>query len=336
MRLLPAVTLFVAARLCFVVAGSEAPELPLEKPKCGRLFGGENRVIGTTCTYLCRGWPMRSENEQDGVSCGVVNKGVCMNGKCVDIKLYPTTAAQAPSSPSSREPHANAPPTSNTNPKISGLFVNEETKLTTNYENVKSSSNSNVPAATHKMLAGSRQTAEERAFTVPLSETSQGHSVGSSYPTRRQARTTLWESTTTRASASWEESPAVRLNSIGKRTLTSSPHQDDRLSSRMEDTTVSEISVSSTEHTGSEDASSPSIVDSSVHHGETNARYDGVQTSTLARQEDGSTDGSATLSRQLVTSAGLNSKEFGALSTRTGSPFGGVSDDIPGFRVSTN
>lgn len=259
-----------------------------------------------------------------------------MNGKCVDFELYPTTAAQAPSSPSSRRvPPANAPPTLDTQPKVDGLSVSEETTLSTKYENDRLSSNSNVRAATQKMLPGSRQTAGERAFTAPLSETSQGHSVGSSSPTKQEALTTPWELITTRAPISWDERPAVSLNTAGERMLASSSHPDDRLSSGTEGTTISEISVSSTQYTGSEDASSSSIVDSSVHHGKASAHYDGVKTSTLAREEGGSTDGPTALSRQLVTSSGPNSEDFRPLPTHIGSPFVTVSGEIPGFTVRT-
>lgn len=284
------------------------------KPKCDRLFGGDSRVIGTTCTYICRGWPIRSENEEDGAPCAVINKGVCMNGQCVDIGLYATTTAQVLPSTSYRIAYTNAPTTSNSHAKTEGLSGREETALSRDHENDQLSSNSDV------------------RYTTPTT-----HSVGSSFPTRVQARTTLQEFTTTRAPTPWEERSTANMNTVGKKALTSSPYQEDRLSSRMEETTIAETAVThSTVETGSEDASTYSSLDFSVRYGKSHAHYDEMQTSTLARQDDGSTDGPTALSRHLRTSSGPNREEFGAPSSSPDSPFGMVSDEIPGFRESTN
>ncbi|XP_070389778.1 uncharacterized protein [Dermacentor albipictus] len=49
-----------------------------------------------TCRYLCRGWPIRYENEPDGIPCGPFGaffNRVCNGGKCVRAASVESTTS---------------------------------------------------------------------------------------------------------------------------------------------------------------------------------------------------------------------------------------------------
>ncbi|XP_029826128.2 SH3 and multiple ankyrin repeat domains protein 1, partial [Ixodes scapularis] len=71
--------------------------------KCERAFPSHS--LGR-CRYLCRGWPLRKQNEDDGTPCcrgWWCEEGHCVNGRCVRGKATTTTAQPGPG-PSTETP----------------------------------------------------------------------------------------------------------------------------------------------------------------------------------------------------------------------------------------
>ncbi|XP_077532408.1 uncharacterized protein LOC144144771 [Haemaphysalis longicornis] len=98
----PALAVCLALCLTTVVARQDASNEPPEPSKCERAMPlpdwWQHRLY---CTYLCDGWPIRTENEPDGITCGVSSEGktVCMGGKCVSAELFSTPEVEATEPP---------------------------------------------------------------------------------------------------------------------------------------------------------------------------------------------------------------------------------------------
>lgn len=97
----------MAARLALLLLGAaciscvfaQTEEIRDDKKRCDRLlpvmpWRGNYRL---NCKYLCKGWPFRTENEEDGIPCGPLNLlgRVCKDGKCVKEGSRPGTESPA-------------------------------------------------------------------------------------------------------------------------------------------------------------------------------------------------------------------------------------------------
>ncbi|XP_049271352.1 uncharacterized protein LOC119389077 [Rhipicephalus sanguineus] len=95
MRFQVAVALLATAFACLVASSTGQGD----ERKCARAFPLPpwKSSYRTGCTYLCREWPFRYENEPDGIHCGAlaafIKTHVCRDGKCVKAENVQTTAA---------------------------------------------------------------------------------------------------------------------------------------------------------------------------------------------------------------------------------------------------
>ncbi|KAM7312091.1 uncharacterized protein ISCGN_008996 [Ixodes scapularis] len=94
MRAALSILLLVAVCLVLVDSAYGRRRPPAEeesKEKCERAFPRrENRL---RCKYICKGWPFRRANEDDGTVCNKRKgaEGRCVNGRCVtDEKKWRT------------------------------------------------------------------------------------------------------------------------------------------------------------------------------------------------------------------------------------------------------
>nr|XP_050029135.1 uncharacterized protein LOC126525118 [Dermacentor andersoni] len=94
-----ALALFVTNCASLVASSTGQGEEDGVYGKCRRAFPlppwrSSYRVM---CTYMCRGWPIRYENEPDGIPCGAlaafVKTHVCSGGKCVSAPSVETTTS---------------------------------------------------------------------------------------------------------------------------------------------------------------------------------------------------------------------------------------------------
>ncbi|XP_075542573.1 uncharacterized protein LOC142576357 [Dermacentor variabilis] len=94
-----ALALFVTTCASLVASSTGQGEEDGVYGKCRRAFllpPGQSsyRVM---CTYMCRGWPIRYENEPDGIPCGAlaafVKTHVCSGGKCVGAPSVENTTS---------------------------------------------------------------------------------------------------------------------------------------------------------------------------------------------------------------------------------------------------
>lgn len=87
-------TLIAVACIACTFASKAQSVNALEGRKCARAFPWSTTSTTLKCTYLCRGWPFRYENEPDGRPCGVFpffgKPKVCRAGKCVRVDKVTT------------------------------------------------------------------------------------------------------------------------------------------------------------------------------------------------------------------------------------------------------
>nr|XP_050029278.2 mucin-2-like [Dermacentor andersoni] len=105
---LPLTWLTLAYITCTLVSKAQPVDESGDRRKCERAFPSSTPTFTFKCTYKCKGWNFRFENEPDGIPCGVFaiirRTGVCRGGKCVSVddfrkashgavQLYSTTVS---------------------------------------------------------------------------------------------------------------------------------------------------------------------------------------------------------------------------------------------------
>ncbi|XP_049519488.1 uncharacterized protein LOC119443973 isoform X2 [Dermacentor silvarum] len=119
-----ALALFVATCASLVASSTEVEVVG--NGKCGRAFPLPpwRSSYRLKCTYLCRGWPIRYDNEPDGIHCGLlaalVKTHVCSGGKCVRAPSVESTTHEEffttlPPTSTDKQPTTEEPYTSEEN-----------------------------------------------------------------------------------------------------------------------------------------------------------------------------------------------------------------------------
>ncbi|XP_077534830.1 uncharacterized protein LOC144146775 [Haemaphysalis longicornis] len=310
MRLNAAATLFAAAYIWCVAAGPvpEASALFYGKPKCSRMFPWTEGEGVSGCTYLCRGWPIRRENEPDGVSCQGDGLRICLNGECVGIDEYIAPQSEAPlHNPYATEyvsvPTTSKSPTSTAAPPVYENTMTENHVHTTQLEGTTS----HPPILQEDRSITSVDTlAEETGTSSSYKGARSSPSTVNTNPPKIKLIVTQDAgsevASTTPSSVSSVHEGTTRVDHDGKQTY-SATHQNDGFTNGS--TTLSRRPISSSGTNAEELTSRPMHTD--VHFGSVSDEVPGVKVSTkqAAPPAYETTVPATSTSKQSVSSSGI-------------------------------